>query len=109
MTDPTTNNSAEHSSGTSGGMLKENALNGKTVIITGGGTGLGKAMGMYFLKLGANLVITSRKLDVLKQTAAEMEAETVGNVMAIAGEVKKYVEVKKMLHKPIKAFDRVDC
>ena len=43
------------------GMLKPGTLNGKTIIVTGGGTGLGKAMGKYFLELGANLVITSRK------------------------------------------------
>ena len=38
------------------GMLKDNALSGKTIIVTGGGTGLGKSMGKYFLELGANLV-----------------------------------------------------
>jgi len=47
------------------GMLKPDALKGKTIIVTGGGTGLGKSMGKYFLELGANLVITSRKLEVL--------------------------------------------
>ena len=47
-------------------MMREDALKGKTIVITGGGTGLGRAMGTYFLKLGANLVITSRKLDVLE-------------------------------------------
>ncbi|HEY0899972.1 MAG TPA: short-chain dehydrogenase, partial [Sphingobacteriaceae bacterium] len=35
-------------------MLREDALKGKTIIITGGGTGLGRAMGTYFLTLGAN-------------------------------------------------------
>lgn len=48
-------------------MLRDDALKGKTIVITGGGTGLGKAMGTYFLKLGANLVITSRKLEVLQK------------------------------------------
>lgn len=43
------------------GMFKPNAFNGKTIIITGGGTGLGKSMGKYLLELGANLVITSRR------------------------------------------------
>ena len=43
------------------GMLKDGSLKGKTIIITGGGTGLGKSMGKYMLELGANLVITSRK------------------------------------------------
>ena len=57
-------------------MLKDNALKGKTIVVTGGGTGLGKAMSTYFLELGANVVITSRKLDVLQKTAAELEAKT---------------------------------
>jgi len=90
------------------GALRDDALKEKTVIITGGGTGLGKAMGMYFLKLGANLVITSRKYDVLKETAAEMEAVTGGKVKAIACDVRKYDEVEKMLQTAIDAFGRVD-
>ena len=107
MSDPKIkNDSAESKSKT--GMLKDDALKGKTIIITGGGTGLGKSMGTYFLKLGANLVITSRKLDVLKQTAAEMEAETGGKVLAIACDVRKYDEVEKMLHEAVSAFGQVD-
>ena len=66
------------------GMLRDGALKGKTIIITGGGTGLGRALGTYFLKLGANLVITSRKIEVLKQTASEMETETGGKVLAVS-------------------------
>ena len=90
------------------GALRDNALNGKTVIITGGGTGLGKAMGLYFLRLGANLVVTSRKYDVLKETAAEMEAETGGKVLAVTSDVRKYDEVEKMLQAAIDTFGRVD-
>ncbi|WP_295668082.1 SDR family oxidoreductase [uncultured Mucilaginibacter sp.] len=92
-----------------GGMLKEDALKGKTIIITGGGTGLGKAMGTYFLQLGANLVITSRKLDVLKQTATEMEAATGGKVLAVACDVRKYEEVENMLNQSVKTFGGVDA
>ena len=54
------------------GMLKEGALKGKTILITGGGTGLGKSMSKYFLQLGANVVITSRKMEVLQKTADEL-------------------------------------
>ncbi len=89
-------------------MLRDDALKGKTIIITGGGTGLGKSMGTYFLQLGANLVITSRKLDVLKQTAAEMEAGTGGRVLAVACDVRKYDEVENVLKLAIEAFGRVD-
>ena len=48
-------------------MLKEYSLEGKVILITGGGTGLGKAMGKYFSELGAGLIITSRKLEVYSQ------------------------------------------
>lgn len=90
-------------------MLRDDALKGKTIIVTGGGTGLGKAMGTYFLKLGANLVITSRKLDVLEKTAAEMEAETGGKVLAITCDVRDYDDVQKMLEQSIATFGRVDA
>lgn len=90
------------------GMLKEDALKDKTIVITGGGTGLGKAMGVYFLKLGANVVITSRKLDVLEKTAAELERETGGKVMAIACDVRNYQEVENMLDQAVKSFGKVD-
>ena len=68
-------------------MLRDGALMGKTILVTGGGTGLGKSMGLYFLKLGANLIITSRKLDVLQNTAKEMESATGGKVLALACDV----------------------
>ena len=91
------------------GMLKDDALKGKTIIITGGGTGLGKAMGTYFLTLGANLVITSRKLDVLQKTAEEMEASTGGKVLAVACDVRKYDEVENMLQQSVAKFGKVDA
>lgn len=98
----------EQTQGRAEGMLKDDALKGKTIIITGGGTGLGKAMGTYFLKLGANLVITSRKLEVLKKTAAEMEAATGGKVMAVSCDVRKYEEVENMLAAAVSTFSKVD-
>lgn len=90
------------------GMLKDGALKGKTIIITGGGTGLGKAMTRYFLTLGANLVITSRKLDVLQKTADELEAETGGKVLAVQCDVRNYEEVEKMVEASVAKFGTVD-
>lgn len=90
------------------GMLKEGALKGKTILVTGGGTGLGKSMGLYFLKLGANLVITSRKLDVLQGTAKEMEAETGGKVLPLACDVREIEQVEKMWEDAIAHFGKVD-
>lgn len=44
-------------------MLKDDALKDKVIIVTGGGSGLGKAMTKYFLQLGAKVTITSRNLE----------------------------------------------
>lgn len=91
------------------GMLREGALKGKTILVTGGGTGLGKSMGMYFLRLGANLVITSRKLDVLQATAKEMEQETGGKVLAVTCDVREVEQVQKAFDEADAFFGKVDA
>jgi len=55
-------------------MFLPDLLKGKTILVTGGGTGLGKAMGTRFLELGASLVICGRREEVLKATTAELDA-----------------------------------
>lgn len=89
-------------------MLRDDALKGKTIVITGGGTGLGRSMGTYFLKLGANLVITSRKLDVLQKAASEMENETGGTVLAVACDVRNPGEVEQVLNQTLDTFGEVN-
>jgi NAD(P)-dependent dehydrogenase (short-subunit alcohol dehydrogenase family) len=79
------------------GMLKPGSLKDKTIIITGGGTGLGRAMGKYFLELGANLVITSRKKEVLDKTADELRQETGGKVLTVGCDVRKYEEIDQLI------------
>jgi len=91
------------------GALRNDSLKGKTIVITGGGTGLGKAMGTYFLQLGANLVITSRKLDVLQDTARELENETGGKVLPVACDVRNYEEVENLLKESLARFGKVDA
>lgn len=90
------------------GALRENAFLGKTLVITGGGTGLGRAMGTYLLKLGANLVIASRKIDVLEKAAAEMQTETGGQVLPLACDVRKEEQVQHLLEQTLDRFGRVD-
>lgn len=89
------------------GMLKEGSLKGHTIIVTGGGTGLGRSMGKYFLELGANLVITSRKLDVLEQSAKELEAETGGKVLPLQCDVRDYTQVENVLAETEKYFGQI--
>jgi NAD(P)-dependent dehydrogenase (short-subunit alcohol dehydrogenase family) len=89
------------------GMLKPGSLSGKTIIVTGGGTGLGRAMGKYFLELGANLVITSRKKEVLDKTSDELMKETGGKVLAVACDVRKYEEIENVIKTTEATFGQI--
>lgn len=89
-------------------MLKENALQNKTIIVTGGGSGLGLSMTREFLNLGANAVITSRNMEKLEKVKAELEAETGGTVLPIACDVRNYQEVEAMVQQSVDAFGSVD-
>ena len=90
------------------GMLKDDTLKGKVILITGGGTGLGKSMGAYFMELGANLIITSRKQDVLDGTAEEFSKYT-GEVFPITGDVRDHKDVKNVIDKSLEKFGKIDC
>ena len=88
-------------------MFQEDLLKNKTIIITGGGTGLGKSMATRFGELGANLVITSRKQDVLDSTAIELR-ETGAQVLPLACDVRKPIEVQNVVDETIKKFGKID-
>ncbi|WJS94864.1 SDR family oxidoreductase [Flavobacterium johnsoniae] len=89
-------------------MLRDDALKGKVIVVTGGGSGLGKAMTKYFLELGAQVAITSRDLEKLKTTAAELESQTGGKCLPLQCDVRHYEEVENMLQETLKAFGKVD-
>jgi NAD(P)-dependent dehydrogenase (short-subunit alcohol dehydrogenase family) len=89
-------------------MLRDDALKGKVIVVTGGGSGLGKAMTKYFLELGAQVAITSRDLEKLKNTAKELETETGGTCLPLQCDVRHYDEVENMLQEVLKAFGKVD-
>ncbi|MNS40704.1 putative 2,4-dienoyl-CoA reductase [compost metagenome] len=89
-------------------MLRDDALKGKVIVVTGGGSGLGKAMTKYFLELGAQVAITSRDLDKLKNTAAELETETGGSCLPLQCDVRHYDQVENMLQEILKTFGKVD-
>ena len=56
-------------------MFQLDLLKGKRILVTGGGTGLGRSMSHRFLELGANVVICGRREDVLEQTAIKRAME----------------------------------
>jgi NAD(P)-dependent dehydrogenase (short-subunit alcohol dehydrogenase family) len=89
-------------------MLRDNALKEKTIVVTGGGSGLGKAMTKYFLELGANVAITSRNLEKLQNTAKELKEETGGNCLPIQCDVRHYDQVEVMHKTVIDTFGTAD-
>ncbi len=89
-------------------MLRDDALKGKTIVVTGGGSGLGKAMSTYFLELGANVVITSRNMEKLENTARELEEETGGQVLPVQCDVRHYDQVEAMVKASVEKFGQVD-
>ncbi|MGQ9798727.1 MAG: SDR family oxidoreductase, partial [Ignavibacterium sp.] len=84
------------------------SLKEKVILITGGGTGLGKAMAKYFSELGAKLIITSRKLDVLKKTADEISSLTKNEIFPFACDVSDYKQVEDLLKASVEKFGKVD-
>ncbi|MDX1903662.1 MAG: SDR family oxidoreductase [Thermonemataceae bacterium] len=90
-------------------MLRDNALVGKTIVVTGGGTGLGFSMSKYFLELGANVVITSRKIEVLEDAAKQLAEQTQNpNILPLATDVRNYEEVENLLKNSIDRFGQVN-
>src|SRR5207302_5016453 len=76
-------------------MFASNLLGNKRVLITGGGTGLGKGMAQRFLDLGATVYICGRREEVLKTTAAELSSK--GPIHPIPCDVRNLEAVESMI------------
>ena len=78
-------------------MFRDDLLRNKRILITGGGTGLGKAMAHRFLQLGATLYICGRREEVLEETAAELSDATKGPIHALSCDVRNLDAVEAMI------------
>jgi NAD(P)-dependent dehydrogenase (short-subunit alcohol dehydrogenase family) len=78
-------------------MFEKNLLAGKRILVTGGGSGLGAAMGRRFVALGAELVICGRRLELLEATAAQMRSDLGGKVAAIRCDIRDGAAVDAMM------------
>ncbi|MCY9657449.1 MULTISPECIES: SDR family oxidoreductase [Paenibacillus] len=85
-------------------MFDASLLKDKVILITGGGTGLGRAMGERFLELGAQLAITSRREEVLAKAASEMD----GNVFYKSCDVRDPQQIAEMVSAVEQHYGRID-
>jgi NAD(P)-dependent dehydrogenase (short-subunit alcohol dehydrogenase family) len=76
-------------------MFRTDLLHNKRILITGGGTGLGKAMAKRFLELGATVYICGRREEVLQKTVAELSAN--GPIRALPCDVRNLDAVESMI------------
>ena len=89
-------------------MFEIDLLKGKTIIITGGGTGLGKSMAVRFAELGANLVLTSRRQDVLDETSAEIKEATGAKILTVAADIRSPEQIADMVAQSVSRFKKID-
>lgn len=90
-------------------MLKPESLKDQVIVVTGGGSGLGKSMTTYFLELGAKVAITSRNMQKLLTVKEELESKTGGIVLPVQCDVRNYEEVEAMLYSVLQEFGNVNA
>jgi NAD(P)-dependent dehydrogenase (short-subunit alcohol dehydrogenase family) len=88
-------------------MFQSDLLKGRTILITGGGTGLGRSMALRFAELGANIFLVGRRAEPLKETADEIRAKGASAGFASA-DVRDFAAVEHVIAAAEKEFGRVD-
>ena len=86
-------------------MFQTDLLKGRTILITGGGTGLGRAMALRFAELGARLFLVGRREDPLKQTANDIRAKG-ARAAWFSADIRDFAAVEQALAAAEKEFGR---
>lgn len=79
----------------------------KVVIVTGGGTGIGKAAASRFIQEGAKVVINGRRENVLEETAKELDPSG-ENIVCVAGDISVKSTANTLVKKAVDTFGGVD-
>lgn len=78
-------------------MFRPGLMTGERILVTGGGTGLGKEMAEAFLALGATVYICGRRGALLEEAADELRARHGGNITGLACDIRKPEAIKEMV------------
>jgi NAD(P)-dependent dehydrogenase (short-subunit alcohol dehydrogenase family) len=82
-------------------------LDGKVIVITGGGTGLGRSMAFRLAEEGAHIVVAARRLPPLEETAAGVR-ERGSKALAVPTDVTDTTQVKALIEKTVAEMGRID-
>jgi 2-dehydro-3-deoxy-D-gluconate 5-dehydrogenase len=88
-------------------ILEMFSLKGKSGIVTGGGSGIGKAIAKGLVQAGAEIVIVGRNRERLEKAATEIE-KFGGPVIALQADISKIEEIKKVVDRAVKEFGKID-
>lgn len=86
-------------------MFQVDLLKGRTILVTGGGTGLGRSMALRFAELGANIFLVARREQPLKETAEAIREKGARAAYATA-DVREFDAIEKVLEAAEKEFGR---
>lgn len=81
---------------------------GKTAVITGSGRGLGKKLACQYAEKGANVVITARSTNEIKEVSKDINENYEGNALAVTADVTVEEDVKKLVDKTVTKYGSVD-
>jgi uncharacterized protein len=87
--------------------MSTNLLKDKVAIVTGASSGIGRATALALARQGACLALAARRVDALRELAAEIESHG-GKAMALQADVTKRDQVERMLHEVLAQWGRVD-
>jgi NAD(P)-dependent dehydrogenase (short-subunit alcohol dehydrogenase family) len=88
-------------------MFQSDLLKGRTILITGGGTGLGRSMALRFAELGANIFLGGRRVEPLVETSAAIRAKG-ARAAYTSVDVRDFAAVEQMIAAAEKEFGGVD-
>jgi citronellol/citronellal dehydrogenase len=83
-------------------------LRDRVVLVTGGGTGLGRATALELARCGASVIIAGRRADVLEQAAREIAAEAVGEVSGVVADVRERGGAEGLIERALERHGRLD-
>jgi NAD(P)-dependent dehydrogenase (short-subunit alcohol dehydrogenase family) len=88
-------------------FLKRFQLTGKVALITGGSRGIGKAIALCLAEAGADIILASRKLPDLEETAQEI-SQTGRKILTVPSNVRHLTEIDNLVKKSLEEFNRID-